>query len=210
MRSCSSGDNEYDTCGNASETTDMGDDTHENCVCPDPETSQGDAPGFRCTEDFIDKIFSTEEEAYAAYKQFAWLRGFGTRNEKHYDCPARVREEKLESQTGCLAKLKIYFDMQDQVWKVCRIDDDHNHPLAPTMFSHRNLSESDKAQVDSLKKFEIVTSKIMAYMAGQSGGYRMLRFTKRDLYNIKIYTMLFNIKFHLAVSIQIYRRIPSN
>ncbi|KAL4349709.1 hypothetical protein AHAS_Ahas10G0069100 [Arachis hypogaea] len=26
-------------------------------------------------------------------------------------------------------------------------------------------------------------SKIMAYMAGQSGGYGMLQFTKRDLYN---------------------------
>ncbi|KAL4393674.1 protein FAR1-RELATED SEQUENCE 5-like [Arachis hypogaea] len=49
--------------------------------------------------------------------------------------------------------------------------------------SHRRLSEGDKAQVDSLKKFGIATLKIMAYMAGQSGGYGMLRFTKRDLYN---------------------------
>ncbi|KAL4390698.1 hypothetical protein AHAS_Ahas03G0171100 [Arachis hypogaea] len=189
MRYCSSGDDEYDTCRNASETTDMGDDTHENCVCPDPKTSQGDAPGFRCTEDFIDKIFSTEEEAYAAYKQFAWLRGFG------------IRKGDVARINGVL------------VWKVYMIDDDHNHPMAPTMFSHlpshRNLSESDKAQVDSLKKFGIVTLKIMDYMAGQSEGYRLLQFTKRDLYNIKIYTMLFNIKFHLAVSIQIYRRIPS-
>ncbi|KAL4355896.1 hypothetical protein AHAS_Ahas09G0032500 [Arachis hypogaea] len=48
---------------------------------------------------------------------------------------------------------------------------------------HRKLSESDKAQVDSLKKFGIATSKIMAYMIGQSEGYGMLRFTKRDLYN---------------------------
>ncbi|RYQ99412.1 hypothetical protein Ahy_B07g087357 isoform B [Arachis hypogaea] len=73
-----------------------------------------------------------------------------------------------------MAKMKIYLDAQDQVWKVRRIDDSHNHPLAATMFnhllpSHRSLSESNKAQVDSLKKFGIATLKIMAYMAGQSG-----------------------------------------
>ncbi|KAL4390187.1 hypothetical protein AHAS_Ahas03G0120000 [Arachis hypogaea] len=79
-------------------------------------------------------------------------------------------------------------DFVDQVWKVRRIDDSHNHPLAATMFnhllpSHQNLSESDKAQVDYLKKFGIATSKILAYMIGQSGGYGMLWFTKRNLYN---------------------------
>ncbi|XP_057720146.1 protein FAR1-RELATED SEQUENCE 5-like [Arachis stenosperma] len=45
------------------------------------------------------------------------------------------------------------------------------------------MSNGDKAQVDSMKQFGIPTSKIMAYMAGQSGGYGMLRFTKRDFYN---------------------------
>ncbi|RYR13807.1 hypothetical protein Ahy_B04g070602 isoform K [Arachis hypogaea] len=45
------------------------------------------------------------------------------------------------------------------------------------------MSNRDKAQMNSMKQFEIPTSKIMAYMAGQLGGYSMLRFTKRDLYN---------------------------
>ncbi|KAL4358013.1 hypothetical protein AHAS_Ahas09G0244200 [Arachis hypogaea] len=66
--------------------------------------------------------------------------------------------------------------------------DKHNHEFAPAVFarllpSHRKMSDGDKAQVDSFKQFGIPTSKIMAYMAGQSGGYGMLRFTKRDLYN---------------------------
>ncbi|RYR38890.1 hypothetical protein Ahy_A09g044188 [Arachis hypogaea] len=87
-----------------------------------------------------------------------------------------------------MAKLKIYYDMQQSVWKVRTIVDEHNHELAPAMFtnllpSHRKMSEGDKAQVDSFKQFGIPTSKIMAYMAGQSGGYSMLQFTKRDLYN---------------------------
>ncbi|KAL4315573.1 protein FAR1-RELATED SEQUENCE 5-like [Arachis ipaensis] len=207
-----SGKDEEPSFETDSEGGDTTEEVHGNGFGVDPVPSDGDAPGFRSTEDFVDQVFKTEEEAYAAYKQFARLRGFGvrkgdvarvdgvlvqreffchregTRHAKHYDRPDRVREEKLESRTGCTAKLKIYLDAQDQVWKVRRIDDSHNHLLAASMFnhllpSHRSLSKSDKAQVDSLKKFGIATSKIMAYMAGQLGGYGMLRFTKRDLYN---------------------------
>ncbi|RYR67683.1 hypothetical protein Ahy_A03g014069 [Arachis hypogaea] len=155
-------------------------------------------------------IFTSEEEAYNAYKGFAWTRGFGvckgdvgrvdgvlvrrdifchrqgTRSDKHYDRPERVREERLESRTNCKAKLKIYYDVHDNVWRVRKIIDEHNHNMAPTAVcnllpSHRKMSDGDKAQVNSMKQFKIPTPKIMAYMAGQSGGYNMLRFTKRDL-----------------------------
>ncbi|RYQ79722.1 hypothetical protein Ahy_Scaffold1g106590 isoform K [Arachis hypogaea] len=163
-------------------------------------------------EDFMGREFVGEEDAYLAYKEFARMRGFGvrkgdvgrvdgvlvrrdffchrqgTRHAKHYDRPERVREERLESRTDCKAKLKIFYDVQRSVWKVRTIFDEHNHELAPAMFSHllpshRSMSNGDKAQVDSMKQFGIPTAKIMAYMAGQSGGYGMLRFTKRDLYN---------------------------
>ncbi|XP_057730738.1 protein FAR1-RELATED SEQUENCE 5-like [Arachis stenosperma] len=163
-------------------------------------------------EDFMGREFVGEEDAYLAYKEFARMRGFGvrkgdvgrvdgvlvrrdffchrqgTRHAKHYDRPERVREERLESRTDCKAKLKIFYDVQRSVWKVRSIFDEHNHELAPAMFSHlvpshRSMSDGDKAQVDSMKQFGIPTAKIMAYMAGQSGGYGMLRFTKRDLYN---------------------------
>ncbi|RYR21876.1 hypothetical protein Ahy_B03g067179 isoform B [Arachis hypogaea] len=161
------------------------------------------------TQDFSGKEFATEEDAYAAYKEFAKLRGFGvrkgdvarvngvlirrdffchrqgTRHPKHYDRPERVREERLESCTDCKATLKIYYDMQHSVWRVRTIVDEHNHELAPTVFthflpSHQKMSDDNKAQVDSFKQFGSSTSKIMAYMAGQSGGYGMLRFTKRE------------------------------
>nr|XP_025625173.1 protein FAR1-RELATED SEQUENCE 5-like [Arachis hypogaea] len=99
-------------------------------------------------EDFLGREFGTEEDAYAAYKEFARFRGFGVRKE----------------------------DVGRSVWKVRTSVDEHNHELAPAMFtnllpSHRKMSEDDKAQVDSFKQFRIATSKIMAYMAGQSGGY---------------------------------------
>ncbi|RYQ88384.1 hypothetical protein Ahy_B09g095603 [Arachis hypogaea] len=75
----SSGDDENDSYENDSETAETGDETHGNRVSPGQETCVGDAPGFRSTENFLDIVFSTEEEAYAAYKQFARLRGFGVR-----------------------------------------------------------------------------------------------------------------------------------
>ncbi|RYR48492.1 hypothetical protein Ahy_A07g034513 [Arachis hypogaea] len=172
----------------------------------------GKVPVLLTAEDFLHIVFTSEEEAYNAYKEFAWTRGFGvrkgdvgwvdgvlvrqdifchrqgTRSDKHYDRPERVREERLESRTDCKAKLKIYYDVHDNVWRVRKIIDEHNHDMAPAAFcnllpSHRKMSDGDKAQVNSMKQFGIPTSKIMAYMAGQSGGYSMLRFTKRDLYN---------------------------
>ncbi|XP_057746511.1 protein FAR1-RELATED SEQUENCE 5-like [Arachis stenosperma] len=87
-------------------------------------------------------------------------------------------DEGLEHHEGCESGEKV----------VRTIVDEHNHELSPAVFahllpSHRKMSDSNKAQVDSLKQFGIPTSKIMAYMAGQSGGYGMLRFTKWDLYN---------------------------
>ncbi|QHN78176.1 Protein FAR1-RELATED SEQUENCE [Arachis hypogaea] len=135
----------------------------------------GGAPSWQVlVDDFLGKEFATEEDAYAAYKEFAKFRGFGvrkgdvarvngvlvrrdffchrqgTRHPKHYDRPERVREERLESQMDCKEKLKIYYDMQHNVWKVRTIMDDHNHELAPAMFtyllpSHRKMSDGNKA-----------------------------------------------------------------
>ncbi|XP_057755795.1 protein FAR1-RELATED SEQUENCE 11-like [Arachis stenosperma] len=123
--------------------------------------------------DFLGREFATEEDAYAAYKEFAKFRGFGVRkgvvarvngvlvrrdffchrqgkrHAKHYDRPERVKEERLESRTDYKAKLKIYYDVQHNVWKVRTIKDKHNHELAPVMFthllpSHRKMSVGHK------------------------------------------------------------------
>ncbi|XP_057734697.1 protein FAR1-RELATED SEQUENCE 5-like [Arachis stenosperma] len=156
----------------------------------------GDAgdPRLMVVEDLLGK-----EDAYVVYKEFARARGFGVqkgdvgrvdgvwvrrdffyhrqrvRYPKHFDRPERVREEQLESRTNCKAKLKIYYDVHRSLWKVRTIVDDHNHDLAAAMFSyllpsHRKMRNNDKAQVDSMKQFGIPTFKIMANMAGQSGG----------------------------------------
>ncbi|XP_016178505.1 putative protein FAR1-RELATED SEQUENCE 10 [Arachis ipaensis] len=128
-------------------------------------------------KDFLGREFATEEDAYAAYKEFARFRGFGVRKGdavrvkgvlirrdffchrqgiKHPNHSEQVWEERLESRTDCKAKLKIYHDVQHNVWKVSTIIDEHNHELALTIFthllpSHRKMSDGDKTQVDSMK-----------------------------------------------------------
>ncbi|RYQ85334.1 hypothetical protein Ahy_B10g104865 [Arachis hypogaea] len=103
------------------------------------DTAEGGLSRPVGAQDFLGKEFATKEDAYATYKEFAKLRGFGvrkgdvarvngvlirrdffchrqgTRHPKHYDRPERVREERLENRTNCKPKLKIYYDMQHSV-----------------------------------------------------------------------------------------------
>ncbi|XLR43227.1 hypothetical protein S83_027887 [Arachis hypogaea] len=62
--SSSSEDDEDNSYENDSETAETGDKTHGNGVGPSQEICEGDAPGFMSTEDFLDNVFSIEEEAY--------------------------------------------------------------------------------------------------------------------------------------------------
>ncbi|RYQ85035.1 hypothetical protein Ahy_B10g104529 [Arachis hypogaea] len=129
-------------------------------------------------KDFLGREFATEEDAYAAYKEFARFRGFGVRKGdavrvkgvlirrdffchrqgiKHPNHSEQVWEERLESRTDCKAKLKIYHDVQHNVWKVSTIIDEHNHELALTIFthllpSHRKMSDGDKTQYEGLER----------------------------------------------------------
>ncbi|XP_025604037.1 protein FAR1-RELATED SEQUENCE 5 [Arachis hypogaea] len=45
------------------------------------------------------------------------------------------------------------------------------------------MSDSAKAHIDGMQRYGLPTSKILGYMAGISGGYSLLGFTKKDAYN---------------------------
>ncbi|KAI8559092.1 hypothetical protein RHMOL_Rhmol04G0147800 [Rhododendron molle] len=64
----------------------------------------------------------------------------------------------------------------------------HNHPMigpcgVPFLRSHRKVSSSDKALVNTMHKVGIKTSHIMDFASQQSGGYEYVKFTQKDLYN---------------------------
>ena len=79
-------------------------------------------------------------------------------------------------------------DKGTSTWKVRKFEEGHNHELTPLRFvhlipNHHRLTDADKAQIDSMHKYGIQTSQIMGFMAGQSGVYVGVGFSKKDLYN---------------------------
>ncbi|XP_034707015.1 protein FAR1-RELATED SEQUENCE 5-like [Vitis riparia] len=73
-------------------------------------------------------------------------------------------------------------------WVVKEFMADHNHPLVEQknvqfLRSHRVIKNADKAQLNAMRGVGMGTSQIMDYMVQQSGGYKNVGFTKKDLYN---------------------------
>ncbi|XP_025675870.1 protein FAR1-RELATED SEQUENCE 5-like [Arachis hypogaea] len=136
----------------------------------------GSAPSRQVfADDFLGREFATEEDAYAAYKEFSKFRGFGVRKGD----VARVNGVLVRKDFFCHRQRTRHSKYYDRPKRVRTIMDEHNHELAPAMFthlllSHRKMSDGDKAQVDSFKQFGIAIAKIMAYMAGQSGGVEQI------------------------------------
>ncbi|KAJ1403793.1 FAR1 DNA-binding domain [Sesbania bispinosa] len=157
--------------------------------------------------------FGSEGEAYSFYSDYAKQRGFavrkddieqnengdivkrylvcnkeGTRDKKHLERKDRVREAGPITRVQCTTRIRVYLDMRSGKWKVSAFHDDHNHELTPPTYVHmipayRRLSESDKAQIDTLHAAGVRTCHIMSFMIGQKGGHGELGFCKKDMYN---------------------------
>ncbi|XP_020992429.2 protein FAR1-RELATED SEQUENCE 5-like [Arachis duranensis] len=122
----------------------------------------------------------------------------GLRDGRHNDRVDRRRAHKPETRTNCEAKLSIYFDKIERCWKVRKVATEHNHDLTPASMvhliaNHREMTDAAKAQIDGLHASGIATSKIVGYMAGMAGGYSLLGFLKKDVYNYADRTRRANI-----------------
>nr|XP_025606731.1 protein FAR1-RELATED SEQUENCE 5 isoform X1 [Arachis hypogaea] len=122
----------------------------------------------------------------------------GLRDGRHNDRVDRRRAHKPETRTNCEAKLSIYFDKIERCWKVRKVATEHNHDLTPASMvhliaNHREMTDAAKAQIDGLHASGIATSKIVGYMAGMAGGYSLLGFLKKDVYNYADRTQRANI-----------------
>ncbi|XP_045827823.1 protein FAR1-RELATED SEQUENCE 5-like isoform X1 [Trifolium pratense] len=112
----------------------------------------------------------------------------GSRNKKHLIRVDRKREHRRLTRTQCGARLRVLYKKNKDKYVVSLFEETHNHELTPAKYVHlhpvyRNLSESDRAQVDGLQSHGIRTCHIMGYMVAQKGGYTGVGFTKKDLYN---------------------------
>ncbi|RYR27196.1 hypothetical protein Ahy_B02g061533 [Arachis hypogaea] len=174
-------------------------------------------------EDIKRMHWDSVDAAYEFYRRLGMCHGFGVRkgdsgkdcsgnliryrffcNKKglkdgrHNDQVDRRRAHKPETRTNCEAKLSIYFDKTERCWKVRKVVTEHNHDLTPASMvhliaNHREMTDATKAQIDGLRASGIATSKIVGYMAGMAGGYSLLGFLKKDVYNYTDRTRCANI-----------------
>ncbi|XP_016207062.1 protein FAR1-RELATED SEQUENCE 5-like [Arachis ipaensis] len=164
-------------------------------------------------DDILRKVFRTEEDAYDFYQKFGRFHGFGIckgdmfkdgggnlirrrffcnreglRHRKHYNRVDRRRPHKPETRTNCEARMCIYLDRSNNIWRVKKVITKHNHALTHPGMVHlipnfRSMTEAEKAQIDGMQGCGISTSKTMQYLAGMAGGYSLVGFLKKDAYD---------------------------
>ncbi|XP_045791191.1 protein FAR1-RELATED SEQUENCE 5-like [Trifolium pratense] len=171
--------------------------------------------GQKClSEIIVDDIrameFSTEQEAIDFYEAYARSQGFAIRKDdvKYNDeneivsrrllCNKAGKSERKNRKNedrhrptmriGCLARLRVAYDMIRKIWKVTMFQPFHNHDLTPANFVHlipnyRKLSEADKQVVNGLHSQGVRTCHILGFLMDQKGGHEDLGFIKKDLYN---------------------------
>ncbi|RYQ85212.1 hypothetical protein Ahy_B10g104715 [Arachis hypogaea] len=72
----------------------------------------------------------------------------GFRMEKYYTVEKRKKEPRLETRTGCEARMDVKFVPESGRWHIFYFSDEHNHDLLDTQFSamlpaHRKMSEAN-------------------------------------------------------------------
>ncbi|KAF1860259.1 hypothetical protein Lal_00037597 [Lupinus albus] len=163
-------------------------------------------------EDEVKKYrFANNDIAYNFYKMYGMKKGFGirkyhTRRDKDSEilwqsffCDregfrdkknelVRKRAPRKETRCGCLARMKIHIDKEKGDWYVSFFVDDHNHELVGEHYggmiaSNRSMTETDIALMNTMREVGIGTGKNFGSFAGQSGGYRYIGFSKKDMYN---------------------------
>ncbi|RYR58790.1 hypothetical protein Ahy_A05g024664 isoform C [Arachis hypogaea] len=100
----------------------------------------------------------------------------------------RKKEPRLETRTGCEARMDVKFVPKTGRWHIFYFFDEHNHDLLDTQFSallpaHRKMSEADIMQMMNMLKSGISTSQIFGLLASQAGGYEFVGYGPKYMYN---------------------------
>ncbi|BBH03006.1 FAR1-related sequence 5 [Prunus dulcis] len=130
-------------------------------------------------EDLLGKVVSTEEEAYNLYNSF-----------RLDSDPSKVSmANKLETRTGCEARIRFVFQDDNGMWKVSHFVSEHNHELAMPeerqfLRSNRKVSEAHLGMIKTMVDAGIRTTNTYSYLSEEVGGSQNVGFTKRDCYNV--------------------------
>ncbi|KAL4286243.1 hypothetical protein AHAS_Ahas19G0066700 [Arachis hypogaea] len=179
----------------------------------DIEPQSAQVPSHVNIEDVLKMEFCTPGEAREFYTSYSRLKGFairkskrvknargeivrynfvcnrqGFRHKKWLDKLDRKREHKPIMRCGCVAEMRIKKNHTNRKWFVSQFMEDHNYTLLSKRFigylpSHRNMSDVEIAQMNSMRQVGISIPKIYQSFAMQVGGFNLVRFTKQDMHN---------------------------
>ncbi|KAF7129587.1 hypothetical protein RHSIM_Rhsim10G0060900 [Rhododendron simsii] len=155
----------------------------------------------------------SEENAHAFYNAYAKIMGFsirkdrkkvrrenvvvsrkcvcsrqGVRAKKYLERVDRLRAPRAETRVGCKAIFRVRYGVKMREYIVTHFVSGHNHPLVaphcvPFLWSHRSVTNADKAQTKAMRNVGISTGQIMDLMTIQSGGFDKVGFVRKDLHN---------------------------
>ncbi|KAE8723120.1 hypothetical protein F3Y22_tig00013040pilonHSYRG00028 [Hibiscus syriacus] len=160
----------------------------------------------------VGKLFSSRDQAWYFYKEFAREHGFSARRgttrldmkgnvkTQEFCCSKegfrvskvntvdRQRAHTPITRTGCKARIVVTATNTNDQWVISKSYKKHNHALCtpamtPFMRSNRAVSKTDIDEATALKEVGVGTSQVMNYLTQQAGGYHNVGFTHKDLYN---------------------------
>ena len=101
---------------------------------------------------------------------------------------AAERDTNILIKTDCQVVMVI--SERNSVWKITRVNLDHNHPLSPstqTKFfrAHKDMTDEEKKMIRTLNDCNIPTRKMIAILAYLRGGLEALRYGSKDISNLR-------------------------
>ncbi|KAL6130823.1 hypothetical protein ACLB2K_069202 [Fragaria x ananassa] len=157
--------------------------------------------------------FNTVDEAESFYAAYSVAVGFGIRKSDKGESNGLIRRRewvcnkegtrkatksleqgessryaRRETRTLCGAKLRIGYSEATKVYVVKAFIPQHNHMLATSnqilfIRTNRHVGEESLALTNTMTRVSIRPCHAYEYMVEQSGGYRRVGFTVKDLYN---------------------------
>jgi hypothetical protein len=163
-----------------------------------------------CEKKLTNTIVGSAEAAYDLYCEYAHACGFSVRKGKQYyvqgtknikakvfccskqgtkqfEIEGQCSYERPETRTSC--KAMVQFEVTtDGMWKVKKLENDHNHELAKPHEMHllrsaRRITQAQGDTLESLVGTGIKTSQAFYYLSNEGGGVGSIGFLKKDAYN---------------------------
>lgn len=167
----------------------------------------------------INMQFDSSDQAYDFFNFYAYQAGFSVVKTHNYKSTSKKRQgevtkytyncyrygknsdgkKKKKSNTKQRRKTKVIIRTdckcvmvvreERKVWKIIRLELNHNHELSPNtekkfLRSHKNMTEEEKKMIKTLKECNIPIRNMIAILSFLRGGLAALPYTKKDVSNV--------------------------